>query len=478
MDTVDLKKLTWKLSHFLRRFYGSIKTGPSRRHFRTYIQGQLSALERKSIEPIALAAGVPPRSLQEFVEIHRWEHAQMRRRLQEVVMTDHGEAHALGLIDETSYAKKGDHTAGVQPQYCGATGKTDNCVVSVHLGYATEDFHCLLDGDLFLPEETWGQDRERCRHAGIPDEVVYRPKWRMALDLLRRAWQHGVRFEYLLADEEYGRCQTFRQEVATYEGLSYMVEVPCSLRGWTKRPPVLTPPEGGSSRGRRRPRPRLAGWAPPARRVDRLWKRGGPSWETFHVKETDKGPVVWEVRTTRFYPCEDGLPGDEQWLLIARNVLTGEVKYFLSNAPKETPVVALVQVAFARWHIERVFEDAKGQVGLDHFEVRHYQPIMRHLILSMVSLLFLMRETPAAAKKKEFVECAPPPADRRRAAGSGTDAGRAGAQTAGPPPAHHIPAASGGESTTLASKSTMSKTTRTRDLDIPTAKVFQPFLAL
>ena len=133
----------------------------------------------------------------------------------------------------------------------------------------------------------------------------------------------------------------------------------------------------------------MAAWASPARRVDGLWKRGGPSWETFHVKETDKGPVVWEVRTTRFYPCEDGLPGEEQWLLIAHHVLTGEIKYFLSNASSETPVVELVHVAFARWHIERVFEDAKGQVGLDQFEVRHYQPVMRHLILGMMGVHYL-----------------------------------------------------------------------------------------
>ena len=416
MDTFAVKPLKRKLSSFLRRFYSSIKTAPSRRHFRTYIQGQLSNLERKSIEPMALAAGVPPRSLQEFVEIHRWEHEKLRTRLQEVVRTEHGDAQAMGVIDETSYPKQGDQTAGVQPQYCGATGKTDNCVVTVHLGYATEHFHTLIDSDLFLPEQTWSQDRQRCRQAGIPDEVVYRPKWRIALELLQRTWQQGVRFAYLLADEEYGRCHTFRQEVASYEGLSYMVEVPCSLRGWTKRPPVLAPNAGGSTGGRPRPRPRLAAWAPAARGVQRLWQRGGPSWETFHVKETAKGPVVWEVRASRFYPGEDGLPGAEQWLLIARNVLTGEVKYFLSNAPADTPLTALVQVAFSRWHIERMFEDAKGQVGLDHFEVRHYQPLMRHLILSMVSLLFLMRETQQAAKKKDIVECTPSAADHRRAA--------------------------------------------------------------
>jgi SRSO17 transposase len=338
---------------------------------------------------MALAAGVSPRTLQEFLEIHRWDPDQVRARLQAVVMQEHADAHAIGAIDETSYAKKGTHTAGVQPQYCGATGKTDNCVVTVHLGYVSQDFHALIDSDLFLPEHTWGADRDRCRAAGIPDEVGYRPKWRIGLDLLARSWAQGVRLEWLVADEDYGQGQRFRHEVASY-GIWYVVEVPCSLKGWTHRPATV----------QARTRQRLASWAKPSRRVDQLWQRGGPSWEAFHVKDTDKGAVVWEVRRSRFYPWEEGLPGPEQWLLVARQVLTGEIKYFLSNAPQDTPVTQLIDVAFSRSHIERLFEDAKGQVGLDHFEVRKYQPLMRHLVLSMVSLLFLVRQALGKGGKK------------------------------------------------------------------------------
>ena len=150
--------------------------------------------------------------------------------------------------------------------------------------------------------------------------------------------------------------------------------------------------------------------------MDQLWKRGGPSWQAFHIKNTEKGPVVWEVRVTRFFPWEDGLPGPEQWLIIARHVISGEVKYFLSNAEQDTPLEKLLHVAFSRWHIERLFQDAKGQVGLDHFEVRKYQPLMRHLVMSMVSLLFLARETDRGGKKRVLVECASPPTDRLCAA--------------------------------------------------------------
>ena len=415
MDTTPVGSMKRELAYFMRRLCGGIKTPESRKHFRTYVQGQLSNLERKSVAPIALAAGVSPRTLQEFLEIHRWDPDQIRGRLQQVIMQDHADVHAIGTIDETSYAKKGDHTAGVQPQHCGATGKTDNCVVTVHLGYVSAGFHALIDSDLFLPEHTWGQDRDRCRAAGIPDTVVYRPKWRISLDLLARSWAQGVRLEWLVADEDYGKGHLFRQEVANY-GICYVVEVPCSLRGWTQRPPTLGAGQRTGSSGRVPTRERLASWAKPSRRVDHLWPRGGPSWETFHVKDTDKGAVVWEVRTSRFFPWEEGVPGPQQWLLVARQVLTGEVKYFLSNAPEDTPLAQVIQVAFSRSNIERLFEDAKGQVGLDHFEVRKYQPLMRHLVVSMVSLLFLTRQTPRSEGKKSLVECAPAPAGRCRAA--------------------------------------------------------------
>ena len=122
------------------------------------------------------------------------------------------------------------------------------------------------------------------------------------------------------------------------------------------------------------------------------------------MKETQKGPLVWEIRVTRFFPWEEELPGPEQWLLIARNVLTGEHNYFLSNAAKDTPVEQMIHVIFSRWHIERIFEEAKGQVGWDHFEVRHYQPLIRHLILSRVSLFFLMQESDQIQEKKIYLE--------------------------------------------------------------------------
>lgn len=415
MEIRELKGLRKKLDVFVSRFDDCIKTAPSRRHLRTYVGGQVGDLERKNAAAIALEAGVPPRSLQEFLAIHRWDEAAVRDRVQEIVVAGHADPNAIAVIDETSFPKKGEKTAGVQRQYCGAKGKVDNCVVSVHLGYVAGGFHALLDADLYL-SEAWLADRERCREAGIPTEVAYRPKWRIALGLLRHAVGNGVPFGYLTADEEYGRAQGFRAGVDEL-GLVYVVEVPCSLSGWTKRPRVVVPGQRSARAGRPLTKPRLAPAARRPRRLDRLWKRGGPPWKAFHVKNTQKGPVVWEARLTRFFPrTDEGLPGDEVWLIVARHVLTAEVKYFLSNAPKDTPPDVVLRVAFDRDHVEKLFEESKGQVGLDHFEARGYCAVRRHLVLSMASLLFLAEQTERFRGEKSVVERMPGPCGHRGAA--------------------------------------------------------------
>jgi SRSO17 transposase len=404
MDVQRLKALRKELDTFVSSFAPFIKTEPTRRHFRTYVRGQVSDLERKNVAGIALDAGVPPRTLQEFLGLHLWDDQAARDEVQRQVMARHADPNAIADIDETSFAKKGDKTAGVKRQYCGSTGKTDNCVVTVHLGYVTGDFHALLDGDLYLPED-WLADRERCREAGIPKSVAFRTKWQIALDLLRHAVANGVRFRWLTADELYGECAGFRDGVAAL-GLLYVVEVPCSLVGWTKRPRVVEPGQEPRRHGPPRTQPRLAPDAPAARPLKALWKRGGPAWKGFHVKNTQAGPVVWDARVVRFFPGADGLPADPCWLIVARNVLDGEVKYFYSNAPEETPAEVLLHVAFSRSHIERLFEESKGEVGLDHFEVRKYLALRRHLVLSMVSLLFLEEQTGRLRGEKPVVESA------------------------------------------------------------------------
>lgn len=391
MEVQVLMRLKANLEKFLKRFDDCIKRPESRRHLRTYVSGQVSGLERKSVEPMALRAGVAPRTLEEFLSIHRWDEDQVLKRAREIVAAEHACSGAIGVIDGTSFPKKGDKTVGVQRQYCGETGKIDNCVVTVNLGYVAEDFHCLLGSDLYVPEG-WTEALDRRRQAKVPEGVRYRPKWQIALDLLWQSVQDGVKLAWVTADEEYGRCRDFRHGVSGL-GLQYVVEVPCAIRGWTKR---LVPAFMNGRSGKRR---RLVSGTGQARRIDSLWHRGGPSWALFRIKETQKGPLVWEARVTRFFPCDKQRPGQECWLIVARHPLSGEVKYFLSDAPAETDPQTLLRVAFTRWHVERMFQDGKGEIGLGHFEVRTYPSVKRHMALSLLSFLFLSRETEKLRKK-------------------------------------------------------------------------------
>jgi SRSO17 transposase len=290
-------------------------------------------------------------------------------------------------------------------------GKAENCVVSVHLGYATPEFHTLIDGTLYLPEETWHEHRDRCRGAGIPEDVVYRPKWRIGLEQIGRARANGLRFAWMTFDEGYGSKPPFLRELDVL-GQNYVAEVPANFHVWTKKPDVLyrDSPRRAGAGGRPRNFPRLkkqnnptvearnvASYSPLFRRQD---------WHDYRVKDGTKGPMVWKVKRIRVWiKGEDGLPGAPHHLLVAVNVLDPtEIKYFLSNAPEDTPVETLLLVAFSRWKIERMFQDGKGELGLDHFEVRKYLSIQRHLIVSCVSYLFLAEFQRAHRGKKSGID--------------------------------------------------------------------------
>jgi SRSO17 transposase len=394
MNIEQIRQLEPKLVEFLGHFQDCFARKDTRAHLGTYVRGQLSDLPQKSVEPIALEADVAPRTLQEFLSQLRWNEDAVRDRLQRLVAAEHAGPHTVGLLDETSDPKKGDKTPGVQKQWCGRLGKTENCLVTVHLGLARGDFHCLLDGELFLPE-SWDADRDRCREAGIPDEVVYRPKWKIALELYDRAIGNGVRFDWLTFDEGYGGKPEFLRALEQRKQ-RYVAEIPRSVTGWLVPPRVVHRPYRKNRRGRGRKTPRLASGSRPARRVDALLedpRLGDQPWQRFRVKDTQHGPMVWECKHVMLTVAgADGLPGQRLHLLVARNVLNpDERKFFVSNATAGTGVGTLLLVAFSRWRVERCFEDQKSEIGLDQYEGRRYLGLKRHLIISAVSYLFLTR---------------------------------------------------------------------------------------
>lgn len=406
MDADTILRIRPALTEFLHHFDPYMGRTTNRVHLETYVSGQLSDLDRKSVEPIADAAGVPPRTLQEFLSMMKWDDQAVLDEVQRLVARRHAHPHSVGVIDETSFHKQGNKTACVQRQYCGSRGKKENCVVSVHLGYVADDFHTLLDGELYLPQETWDQDRDRCREAKIPDDVVYRSKWEIALGQVKRALGNGVRFSWLTFDEGYGGKPPFLRDLDGL-GQNYVAEIPVSFVGWTCLPEILYqdhPRDKGSGHPRKFPRLKVRNT--PAAEVREILKHSPilrkVPWKKFRVKDGTKGPMVWEAKRIPFWiKDENGLPSRPYHLMVARNVLNRDVvKFFLSNAPESTSLEVLLLVAFSRWHIERLFEDSKTELGMDHFEVRQYPSVVRHLVLTCISHLFLAEFCLAERNKK------------------------------------------------------------------------------
>ena len=390
------------LAEFLDPFADCFGRSEPRQHLSHYIRGQLSNLPRKSVEPIALFNNVPPRTLQEFLSSGQWDHGRLREHVHRIVARDHADPQAIGIIDDSGHRKKGPETPGVQKQYCGNIGKVENCVVTVHLSFASFDtrFRTMLDSDVFLPQ-SWAEDRPRCRAAGIPDDVIYRPKYQIALEQLDRARGNGIHFAFLTADIWYAEKPAFLLALEQRQQ-AYVVEVPRNLQGWLYNPG---------------PTPQHA-----ARAVEHLSCHSRPMvsqpWQPFHIKDTDKGPMVWEVKAVNhFWLQRDGVPHGPYWLVHARNVLHPEQEKFFLADMRNCPHVTLetvLHVAFGRWPIERCLEDKKSELGMSHFEVRNYQSLCRHLLITLVSHLFLARQTQRLRGEKSSHHSVPGPRRQQR----------------------------------------------------------------
>lgn len=408
MDVAEIRRVGRGLDRYLAEFSDCFGRCDTESYLAVYVEGQNSDLQRKSAEPIALRAGIVPRSLQVFLSSASWDEERLVDRVQEIVTRDHSHPHALGLIDETGSAKKGEHTACVQRQWNGNRGKVDNCVVSVHLGYTVGRFHSLLDGDLFLPEG-WANDWPRREKAGVPDDVIHRSKPEIAMAQIQRALANGIRVAAWTFDEHYGQSYDFLEGLDGM-GQTYVGEVPCNFHGWAVPPKILyrATPQEMRKKGPKRRYPRLAKATVQTSEVRDLLKYSpsltAQSWTPIHIKEGERGPMVREVKAIEFWMKRKGLPTRAHWLIAARNPEEPQkVKFFVSNASAGCPLEWLVYVAYSRWPIEQCFKEEKDELGFDHFEVRGWRSIHRHMYLTQVSHLFLnkMREQLMAEEQAE-----------------------------------------------------------------------------
>jgi SRSO17 transposase len=363
------------LADYLDQFLFCCDYTQTFRHLGTYCRGLLSDLKRKTAEPIAVASGTGVRTMQLFLTQHGWRHSRARQILQEHVaellpaLPDDGTG-TVGVFDESGHAKKGNKTPGVQRQYCGELGKTDNCIVTVHLAVARERYKTLIDADLFLPE-SWDNDRERCQQAGIPDDLHHRTKWQIALEQYRRAVANGLHFDWLTFDEAYGAAGGF---LAGLGSQRYVGEVPCSW--W-----CFTRPQDAEHPSR----------ADDLVRYSRVFNQ--QAWCEIRLQRQTLGEQVWKYKAARVWASFRSAPrGEACWLIWVVNEQTGEEKYFVSNAPEEVSVELLIRVAFRRWNVEHAIRLGKQEIGLKHFEGQNYTALMRHLTLCLLMMGFVAEQ--------------------------------------------------------------------------------------
>ena len=344
---------------------GRFRRPEPRRRALAYLRGLLSPVERKNGWQLAEQVGDPtPDGVQRLLYNYRWDADLVRDDLREYVAEHLGCADGVLVVDETGFLKKGDKSAGVQRQYSGTAGRIENCQVGVFLAYAGTRSRALLDRELYLPQ-VWADDRERRREAGVPESVRFRTKPQLAQLMLGRALEAGVPFAWFTGDEVYGSDRKLRLWLERREIPHVMAikksEKLCAL---TDKGPLQV-------------------------RADKLASGVAQSaWVRCSAGNGAKGPRVYDWAAVEIRPLRE--PGKGHWLLTRRSIAKpGELAYYVCFGPEGTGLEELVRVAGSRWAIEECFEEAKGEVGLDQYEVRRWDGWYRHITLAMLAHAYL-----------------------------------------------------------------------------------------
>ena len=389
-----------------------------RRRAAAYLQGLLAPVERKNGWQLAEAAGDrTPDGVQEFLSRVRWDADAVRDDLRAYVVDHLGDSGGVLVLDETGFVKKGVKSAGVQRQYSGTAGRIENCQIGVFLAYASRHGRTLIDRALYLPER-WAADRARRDAAGIPEAVAFATKPKLGLAMLERAHAHGVPFAWVTADSVYGADHALRRWLQEHR-LAYVLAVTRAQR---------------------------LGLA----RVEDRVGEPATTWHRLSAGNGAKGPRLYDWAYLPY--GADAAPGWEKGLLIRRSIAQPhELAFYLTHAADGTALADLVRVAGTRWAIEACFEAAKGEVGLDQYEVRSWAGWHRHVTLAMLAHAYLTalrkvvvggraRPRPGGRPAPAHRAGGPPPALASRLAAHARHGGRARLVTlATPPPATRPP---------------------------------------
>jgi SRSO17 transposase len=389
MDAEAFAQVAESFASFHARFAPLFGRAEARRRSEQYMRGLLlQQTDRRNAENLAdVLDDASPRSLQRFLTEAPWDDAavlaELHRFLAERLQAEDG----VCVLDDTGFPKQGTKSVGVARLYSGTLGKVGNCQVGVFLGYASRRGAALVDRALYLPER-WTDDRERCTAAGVPDDVTFQTKPTLALALLQQFRQRGqLQSRWVTADEAYGQVPEFR-DALDGDGCWYVLEVPCTTRVFAAPARAAVPPRTG--RGRPPTRARLLAGEPGPSSVQAL-AEAITDWEALTVAEGAQGPRRYQFWAQRVWECREDVPGRESWLVLRRNLDGSELKYYLSNAPADTPLATLGRVGALRWTVETGFQQYKGEAGLDEYEVRSWRSWHHHTALALLAGAFLLQ---------------------------------------------------------------------------------------
>lgn len=400
MDTKELEKWRESFEAFHTRFGGIFRRTEAREQSGKYLQGLVSGAERKNGWQMAEEVGdAAPDKTQRLLYQAKWEADEARDELQAYVKEELGEEDGIGIVDETGFIKKGDKSAGVERQYTGTAGKIENSQVGTFLGYASGRGHTLIDRRLFVPEK-WIEDEQRRAQAKIPTEIKQQTKPEQAREMLEQAWARGVPMKWVTGDEIYGNAPRLRDAVAN-SGRLYVFAVSSNTPMWTRRPKTRQP--RAKTGGRPQKHVQLAVGAPTHCTVaEAVATWPSTHWHRIAISAGEKGPIAYDWAAVRMVERVDTLPGRDSWLLVRRSISDPqELAFYLSNANADTSLETLARIASQRYKIEQCFEEAKGETGLDHYEVRYFHSWYRHITLSMMAHAWLT-VTRAQAHEREL----------------------------------------------------------------------------
>ncbi len=352
-----------------------------------YLRGLLAPLERKNGWTLAELAGESsPDGMQRLLATADWNPDRVRDDLRDYVVEHLGDPGAVLVVDETGFLKKGSRSAGVARQYSGTAGRVENCQIGVFLGYASLAGRTFLDRELYLPK-AWAQDRPRCEQAAVPEDVEFVTKPELAIGMLTRALDAGVPASWVTGDEVYGQHPGLRAFLQA-RGMSYVLCVASNQWVWVDSQPGSA--DAGGLAGHKQLQVKtLAATVPP-----RAFKK-------LSAGQGAKGPRIYSWARTRVrLPGKPDEPPKAGWLLIRRSLADpSDCAYYLCSAPAGTTLATVVAVAGMRWAIEETFQTGKGEVGLDHYQVRRYDGWYRHMTLAMLAHAFLTVTRAASAGK-------------------------------------------------------------------------------